>query len=533
MKLAKSRFLAAIAIFFIGISSSRLAYSFPSLSSIRDSQLVQPVALFCLSAAATVGVMFFITRFFGGNGQPGRNNQGGNNGQDSVNDTNQNLSGGPGGWWPLQTRPRPKHGELLHACWDDDLDRVKLLVRQGADVNERGAVAPLHAACRVGNLEIVKYLVKHGASINCNFHGFDSFPVNYACKYGHIAIVKYLINQGAKTDTAFDRSRILFDAIKYDEDDTTIVLEYLLKERGIDPNRPDRLKFTPLYEALDKNRLRCAQILVDYGADFITFKGNEMRETMENVIAQRNLSGPQIDTFKRQITLQKELHGLINDIVTGTKRLEDEIITISNCIRNPQMPPYAKLSMIAFLADAYIAGADIFETLNSLMRHVQFNFRFFNDPVLKNALRFALRYDLQDQFGRTALQAAPVFNRDEHFVSEIAACRDGHLLYTHREAIKTTLRTFENNRRPDLMKDVLKGAKEKRRKKLFRATTNAKFIVEDLQKDLIVKNEQNEEVIFSGFSPELAGYINSFVGDDNGKQLFGKKIQQEINNQNV
>jgi len=49
------------------------------------------------------------------------------------------------------------------------LDIVKLLVRQGADVNKTTKTnsTPLRAACYDGHFDIVKYLIVHGAGRFC------------------------------------------------------------------------------------------------------------------------------------------------------------------------------------------------------------------------------------------------------------------------------------------------------------------------------------------------------------------------------
>ena len=46
-------------------------------------------------------------------------------------------------------------------------------------------------ACKSGDLEVVKYLVSQGADIN--------WAVRYASENGHLEVVKYLVSQGAPT----------------------------------------------------------------------------------------------------------------------------------------------------------------------------------------------------------------------------------------------------------------------------------------------------------------------------------------------
>lgn len=64
----------------------------------------------------------------------------------------------------------PEYGnQLARAVAENDLERVKLLISQGADVNEKeknGGATPLHIAVLGGNLEIIRTLLKFGAKVN-------------------------------------------------------------------------------------------------------------------------------------------------------------------------------------------------------------------------------------------------------------------------------------------------------------------------------------------------------------------------------
>ena len=78
---------------------------------------------------------------------------------------------------------------------------VNFLVSSGYDVNvrnERGK-SPLHAACYNGNMDIVKLLVHHNANINEQDH--DGWtPLEAAAQEGHQDIVDYLTLNGADMD---------------------------------------------------------------------------------------------------------------------------------------------------------------------------------------------------------------------------------------------------------------------------------------------------------------------------------------------
>ena len=97
------------------------------------------------------------------------------------------------------------------AVYDDDIVKVRTLLKQGVDPNyhihwsnvwnrkehkeQRVTVPPLLVACENGNLEMIKILVQHGAHVH-ESGGLDSWlwtPLHCACAWGHSEVVKYLI----------------------------------------------------------------------------------------------------------------------------------------------------------------------------------------------------------------------------------------------------------------------------------------------------------------------------------------------------
>ena len=84
--------------------------------------------------------------------------------------------------------------QLIAAASEGNFEKVKELVKQGADVNavdEDGYTALMYTAGH-GNLDIVKYLIEdHGADVNAEAEYGDTALLN-AEEEGHSDIAEYL-----------------------------------------------------------------------------------------------------------------------------------------------------------------------------------------------------------------------------------------------------------------------------------------------------------------------------------------------------
>ena len=93
--------------------------------------------------------------------------------------------------------------DLIGAVSDGDLQRVRELIDQGADVNkaepEFGAT-PLFIASEIGHADVVKVLLASSADVNVIAHanGKDYTALKLAKLNGHNKIVKMLRKHGAK-----------------------------------------------------------------------------------------------------------------------------------------------------------------------------------------------------------------------------------------------------------------------------------------------------------------------------------------------
>ena len=103
------------------------------------------------------------------------------------------------------------------------LEKVKLLVAQGADVNhvDRYGVTPLGYAADVGDLEMTKFLLSKGARHDAG----KERPLIVAAGRGRLEIVKFYIEQGVPIDTVSAQGKTSLEVARFWNQ--TAVIEYL------------------------------------------------------------------------------------------------------------------------------------------------------------------------------------------------------------------------------------------------------------------------------------------------------------------
>lgn len=93
---------------------------------------------------------------------------------------------------------KPGKSALLYASEYNNLEIVRELIKAGADVNEKTllSVTPLMKACDNGNLEMVEELVKNGADVNAK-DNFRKSVLTYVKGKNSYEIVQFLKSNGA------------------------------------------------------------------------------------------------------------------------------------------------------------------------------------------------------------------------------------------------------------------------------------------------------------------------------------------------
>lgn len=96
--------------------------------------------------------------------------------------------------------------ELIKAAYEGNLNIVKDLIENGADINyiDEYCGTALHGAANNRNLEMVKYLIEKGADLNLVGLNQDTV-LHDAVIHAHPEIAKYLIKHGANLDIANDQ----------------------------------------------------------------------------------------------------------------------------------------------------------------------------------------------------------------------------------------------------------------------------------------------------------------------------------------
>lgn len=161
---------------------------------------------------------------------------------------------------------------LNHACREEKVEFVKYLIEKGANVNSIGRMdmSCIFDALTTGNLELVKILVNNGADINHKVQGESllSFALSHGFEY-----VKFFRDLGLSvTDIDNEGKTPLGRAIDYNR--STEIIKFLI-DNGADVNRKESYEnlddgdneMTPLIASIRNGDYNIANYLIEKGAD--------------------------------------------------------------------------------------------------------------------------------------------------------------------------------------------------------------------------------------------------------------------------
>lgn len=172
------------------------------------------------------------------------------------------IFSGPQGHKHLHFKDIP----LLQAIDKGDLEQVKKLVKEGADIDVElsNGMKPIHVAVATGQADITAFLLESGADVNSrSIKGIS--PLNLALDTRNIDTIKVLLSKGARYS-----GRDIYGAIFKDNLD---IVKLLVNTPEL-ANLSGRKNITLLHVAAMAGRPSIVQYLIDQGATVVARTGD-------------------------------------------------------------------------------------------------------------------------------------------------------------------------------------------------------------------------------------------------------------------
>ncbi|WP_341817238.1 ankyrin repeat domain-containing protein [Wolbachia endosymbiont (group A) of Agelastica alni] len=198
----------------------------------------------------------------------------------------------------LLEKKKNEYGFLFNAIQNDDLNRVRGLLNEGANIESRDERdrTPLQYACWIGKLEIAKFLFDKGADIETRDSVYDTplHDITYDTPREGFkdidlkGITEFLLDRGAdvnakdkhgQTTLEAAKARNKLDMVKllegisinhtplhYAAREGKLELIKFLLNKGFSIEARDKDDSTPLHYAARKGQLEAAKLLLDEGA---------------------------------------------------------------------------------------------------------------------------------------------------------------------------------------------------------------------------------------------------------------------------
>lgn len=170
------------------------------------------------------------------------------------------------------TNPKNRYASLHEASGAGDLDEVKRLLTQGADVNAKDTDGrtPLHRAAWHGRKDVAAVLLAQGANVN-EADASGTTPLHLAARFGPKLVPELLLDKGAQINARDKAGNTPLHAAAGFADASTDLLELLIA-KGADVKARNEAGQTPLHRVstirrLDKNIERMAEALLAHGAE--------------------------------------------------------------------------------------------------------------------------------------------------------------------------------------------------------------------------------------------------------------------------
>lgn len=177
--------------------------------------------------------------------------------------------------------------EIIEASKNGDLDKVKQLIDNGVDVNEKTLCGktPLMcaSACRIWDSSFVEFLIEKGAHVNVKDE-YGVTPLYVAVN--NLEIANCLLDNGADVNNG---KSPLLEALSFKSFD----LAERLIEKGADVNVKDEYGMTPLHYAATHSDGFFVDLLINKGAK-INVKANDGMAPIDFALRQNHLNNVQL-----------------------------------------------------------------------------------------------------------------------------------------------------------------------------------------------------------------------------------------------
>jgi uncharacterized protein len=172
--------------------------------------------------------------------------------------------------------PFASTGPLHDAARDGDLEKVRVLIAEGAEMDFRGdnGETPLILAILEGHAGVAELLIGNGADVMArNERGLT--PLHAAAYSGSAEMARLLLDHGAELEDKANVSGAT--PLMLAAEENHVAVAELLIVRGADLSIPDRDGFTPLTQAWAKQRNEMVRLLKRHGATCqpVEFLGSE------------------------------------------------------------------------------------------------------------------------------------------------------------------------------------------------------------------------------------------------------------------
>ncbi len=156
-------------------------------------------------------------------------------------------------------------GPIHDAAGSGDVDHIKQLIDQGANIEERDETreTPLFAAALSGQTAVVRMLIERGADTHArNDRGMT--PLHAAAFGGHLTVVRHLIDRGAKVNDSENQFIVTPLHVAAEENRKAVAQALLAAGASVDTSEING--YTPLSRAGWRENWKIFDLLLEAGA---------------------------------------------------------------------------------------------------------------------------------------------------------------------------------------------------------------------------------------------------------------------------